>query len=1052
MKKSACFLALAAALFCGAAHAEKYVVIAPHDLVSIWQEYIVDRQTSFPAITFSVVDTRDIYSAYPYGTGKSCRNPAESIHAYLRANRTDLKYVVLGGPWVDATNLPTTNTLAVTGTTLTIDNTVPGVYVKPASDWDAEPSDMFYACLDLIGSQTYPWDSNGNGEYLDTSDAVASNDLTPDIVVARMALKPYAGYGKQYTPAKLLEGYRAKLARAEEASWDGAGRIFLNVDYVYNANVAISGSTMLRDEYEFYDSADNMFAAGTSTTYVDIEPIARRRIKEQIAPYRTLRPGLAALQQRWTRGYASNEAVANAYYAGDFDFAYVDCHGTAVKAADMNVTSLSKATGLTRILGIVSPCHTGHPDDFNSDCSAATSMGEAAIANPIGGALAGVFNSREGNVGGSFASTFNDGYDGNLTTYFLEGLFQKGYNVGEAWLYMLQTYSALSSSFKPILCEKMLYGDPLVTLAPTVPAEDHGTDAGISKSGQAVTLDGEGRYYVGQSFSCGTLTQSGEDTVLDFGSSTPSISKLVFSAGSATTLRNKSTGALTNLKPITVTDAKVTLETYDAITLSPTTATATTYALSGATLVFSTNPYRGQSNYNEFLYGTVTMANSRLVTDTTDSAVWGKTIAPLKLSVSGTDNSIVSTNGGTFKLSGTSTVTLATGAKLTLDARFVDGGSGTLVLDGAGTVTVPAADTLCGAVEVKSGTTLKLESLPLTRVTSLTIREGATLELPTTTDKGWQVLNPDDTELVIENMREDYYIFKGYYGSADSSVVEQGDTLVVLDGGEVDVTVAHQKAIEQIKAIRFLPKAVKTANAGPRLLELAFFDKNGTSLDWTGFTISEYLGGESQSPDSWTYQSSPNYLFDKRTPATSDETTLYGYSWRPIVKDTTLTAGQCWVQVESATAFAMPSGYSLAVGVVVNRGVTAWEVQVSDDLVNWYTSDTRTGVTVPSMCSWYGSGSATTAGYTLTTPGFDLKIGFLDGAKLLVPLAADASAGESFTLCELNGTYTDEQLKNALVVSVGGVVTGDYSATVTDGKLVVTLSTPTLPSLRVLIR
>ena len=152
---------LAVAVLTRLAMAADYVVIAPKKYVDLWTWYIGERAKTHPKISFAVKSAEEIYETYPYGDGKTYRNAAESIKAYINAaTQTGTKYFVLGGMWFDVQETAKT----VQGVALTVDNAIPGITAYPveakssAGFFERYPSDLYFAC-------PANWDPNNDGEY-----------------------------------------------------------------------------------------------------------------------------------------------------------------------------------------------------------------------------------------------------------------------------------------------------------------------------------------------------------------------------------------------------------------------------------------------------------------------------------------------------------------------------------------------------------------------------------------------------------------------------------------------------------------------------------------------------------------------------------------------------------------------------------------------------------------------------------------------------------------------------------------------------------------------
>ena len=137
-------------LVSGAALASDLLIVSPPALKDSWDYYAAQRRLATRR-AIDVVDTQDVYAAYPFGEGTSCRNAAESLHAFIRAAaQAGTTNFLLGGAWIDATKVETPIYL-LTGERLSLSNAVPGVCVgvvgSGMSETETTPSDFYYACV-----------------------------------------------------------------------------------------------------------------------------------------------------------------------------------------------------------------------------------------------------------------------------------------------------------------------------------------------------------------------------------------------------------------------------------------------------------------------------------------------------------------------------------------------------------------------------------------------------------------------------------------------------------------------------------------------------------------------------------------------------------------------------------------------------------------------------------------------------------------------------------------------------------------------------------------
>ena len=486
--------------------AADYLVIAPHDLVSAWETYIAARSNSVAGagLKFAVKDAAAIYAGYAFdsaNTNGSPRNPAESIHKFLRdykAANTNLKYVVLGGAWIDAQNLPTDLYFEGTDIPVSTNNAVPGVYVysnykSSGGAYGPYPSDMFYACLDIPASG-YPWDVDGDGQYLDDDENLLTADdggyqidYIPDIVVSRIPLKTANGYssncsfkdgsGNVLSLEDLLSAYTAKLARGEGESFSGAGSF---------AMIAGAAGGEYREEwktaeYNFYDGLPNCqdsdYASGS---YPGAELAIRRRLRDQFAANRPVKKAdILTANWNFSRDYSSWNNAWNGYLANDHEFEYIISHGgnnwaLVTSTWTFGADTMGSMTGLNLFSDFGGPCDTGCPDIQSTVDGVnyrSPSYADAAVLNPNGGCLATINNARAGVYDNSWSLSLDgDGLSSRHANRIAEAFVVEGKNAGEAWLYMARSKGRetfANANNISVLVQEMFYGDPLVK-APTV--------------------------------------------------------------------------------------------------------------------------------------------------------------------------------------------------------------------------------------------------------------------------------------------------------------------------------------------------------------------------------------------------------------------------------------------------------------------------------------------------------------------------------------------------------------------------------------------------------
>ena len=497
MTFAASLIGLALPLVC---NATECIIVAPDRMLADWQWYGERRHEVHPDVRFEAVALSTITNAFPHGAGLPCRCPQESIHAYLRqryAADGDLRYVLLGGTWQE----------------------VNGVITRPCGNPAMKlptdlASDYFYACLEFVGTYTkqpqahaYPWDANGDGVYLDFLD-VPNCDLTPELVVSRLPLKT----GEEITT------YVAKLQRGESPDFAGIGRFGIAASSIDQQTYPVDTGFACRDELEFYDGMVNETDPRHDRKLSDVEPVTRRRVREQISRWRPILEVKAIGDHEWTGGFATREAASADYYQSDREFGFISSHGLWDGAMYFTATNFYAATGLTLVNDCLFCCLTGMPD-IKERC-----LGNASVAAPHGGALASLNNSRNGWIGNK--QTFDDGYSLFLANEVMVNFLSKRLPIGDAWLESTRKYvtngKGLVGSYETMaLVEAILYGDPLVRVPPPPPSPTYagpgltvtGTQAWMTatltqRPGETFTLGGEGTFRVMQELvvSNGNLT------------------------------------------------------------------------------------------------------------------------------------------------------------------------------------------------------------------------------------------------------------------------------------------------------------------------------------------------------------------------------------------------------------------------------------------------------------------------------------------------------------------------------------------------------------------
>jgi len=448
-----------------------YLLLSPPDFVEDWNWYVEKRREVHPELTYLVKNTAEIYAEYPFGEGNECRNAAESIHAYLRANRSTMNfsYIVLGGAWLDAQNRQNRTTYFATGETMSLSNCVPGVYGYPRENWREIPSDMFYACLDMRYDQRYPWDENQDGVYIDQNNC-SRNDLMPDVAVSRITLNPWTGNNSPYNRHTLLTNYVAKLARGEAKTFAGHFHYGVSADSTGSRRKRANRDRMYYNELEFYDGMPNMFDPVHSDWIEDNEKATRERFHGQFGKWRPVLSVQGMMSFTWTPGFANLSQAIDDYYNRDKDYGFVYSHGWAQGATHFQANRFATGRGLTLLNGSNGPCDTGYVDyyvTFQNRPTLAYNLGDSGVSSPVGGALCSINNTRWGWAGGS------NGYDESMSYMMLNrslvGFNAMGLTVGQSWLkgvvdYAKQGAPQNGSTSTWTLTEQICYGDPLVQL------------------------------------------------------------------------------------------------------------------------------------------------------------------------------------------------------------------------------------------------------------------------------------------------------------------------------------------------------------------------------------------------------------------------------------------------------------------------------------------------------------------------------------------------------------------------------------------------------------
>lgn len=759
-------------------------IIAPPDLVAAWEGYAAKRKTMRPELSIRVTGTDAIYHAHPFGDGLPNRNAAESIHAHIRAlAATGTSHFLLGGMWLDA-QTPETNVFFRTGERLSLSNCVPGVCAQfelKEREIVATPSDLFYACLDGVDETTpHPWDSDGNGLYLETNE-VASCDCVADVAVGRFAPIPY-DYGKTgevLSMAQLIAAYADKVARGEGADFAGTGTLGV-------ANALVVGALNRTDatlgrpfkEMTFFDDVPNLWQSNHVGKIADSEYTARETVRTCIVPYWPVRAveSVHASAPAFAFRYGTLSEAQEGYYAADMVYAICRAHGSVTQASASRGSicftrdGFAQATGLSLFNDFCLPCRTGQIDYWRKGEDDRTyvepALGLAAIVSPTGGAVAGVHNVREGLIDSFNSASLKDGYSQTMSYYLARRLFVSGDTTfGEAFLHARQEYVARYGTGNPRLYvqgEQFFYGDPTIRLpdVPKVAAFDE--TAAFTQSCTVVTatvsavssarLDGPAAFKVME-----TLTVSATNLVCAVPGG---VGRKIAFATNNVPGRLELTGDapfyLGGLAHGARVDVRGSGKILNATGFD---ATFQTLTVAGTDAAAETNVWR--TGRNDTGTGRVDVARSTLCAEAIDLSgdgrsywlrpchlsdatlclsgafAWGRkrggVYQSFVLDVAGTSTvCAVASTDTRVALVGTNVVRVAADAALTLDVPFVDADNGTLLLEGAGVVTAARIDALAGVVEVASNVTLAVVDSPLP-VRALIVRAGATLQLPVNT-------------------------------------------------------------------------------------------------------------------------------------------------------------------------------------------------------------------------------------------------------------------------------------------------------------------------------
>lgn len=730
-------LALLALAFAGLAYADapKVIIISPSDLVDAWTGYANARTSG----EYSVVNASDIYEEYSYTTGEAGqpRNPAESIHAFIRAKAAEgVGYFMLGGAWFDAQNAEKKVYFQGTDIALGLNNAIPGVY-QYAYNNSASPSDLFYACLDEESSGH--WDTDGDGKYLNDveyTDGVENYDLTPDVVVSRVSLKSATGmdlWGVKINEgstdlAAMIAAFSAKVAAGEAADFAGRDKYALIAGAVNDNLYKEERKQVLplfEREYEYYDGLPNFGdPAHGNTGNATTELLVRRRLRDQIAAVRPVVETDILASGGWARRYGSFGDAVEGYRANSHEFDMMYSHGLisggevwglSVGGQFLHPGHFGTMTGLNLFADYAGPCFGGVPDNSftrNGRTYADFSCVEAMIANPTGGAVAAVGNARSGIYEGNYTVDFDNDFSWKLANRMLVNFIQENTTAGDAWKNTITSYvddkAVINGTHVLIIAQEMLYGDPLAKLPVATPdpalvgietsetaltineGRGHGGEGVVFTGAKGnLTLEGNEPYYLG-GLKNATLEINGNNKTIDldtceFGQDAGGLS--LASNIETATLRSTKRGSLASLNNNLYLRAGVSVEldTWDAF--GDTKGTIQVGG-AGAELVIGPNLcYPERDGHGESLNADISFITKR---------------RSLLVRVK---------KGGLF------TPAFALRASEPNNYNEV-------------AYQIDAYDGLGGAVTVPANATLTLNELPLSRIDTLTVAKGATLNLP----------------------------------------------------------------------------------------------------------------------------------------------------------------------------------------------------------------------------------------------------------------------------------------------------------------------------------
>ena len=762
-----------------------YVLIAPPKYYTNWVSYVEWRASTRPELTLIAKNAIEIYEDYPYagyvstnGTAYTAadpasniwRNAAESIHAYLRAMRDEhgLEYAVLAGAWFNCRSSSPGKFYG--GEMMSITNAIPGLYVN--GGWGQQPSDLFYACLELLGG-TYPWDKDGDGVY-GKGTAHTAVDVVPDIAVSRISFKPSTYVAAGMSVPEMIEAYTNKLAKAETEDFAGNHRFSANWGPL-KGSMTISQTTYTGRDYEFeyFDGMKNIFDPAHGNSLYDKELATRLFFRNGVA--RNLPLG----------GMVENNSAATE--AGYFEMIQTCAHGLENGTCGFLTSTANNAKGLSKLYCAISPCLTGCPD-WNENGYVQPSLAETFIQNPKGGTVVSFAGGRVGyyQPDGNMYTYGPDLYSKRIEYNFFSNAIIATNSLGKAWQ-MMESKMATEGSMgngqsRWCLYNQFMYGDPLVRFSTPehfyasyanrrmtglASAESEATVAADGGTGLdpftftdargKVTFASPSNYYVGGVTNAAEVVLAGTNTTLDL-TLVADLDRLTFAAGGRKNIvRTKVAGALKKFMPLELNDSGVVLETNQAGGTEP--STNLFARLDGGALGFYPNPNYGLSAGSwECILQPIEMKNgSTFTADRTTTLALGSSKYPgtASFTIAGT-NAWTSTNGGAIKLCGTTEVALAADSCLQINANVLDNGNGSLKFTGTGAAEFVSASGAGGTLEIGEGATMILDAIPFAHLTNLVVHANARIILPESDSDFWQIAPLTGCTLSIDDSAQFY--------------------------------------------------------------------------------------------------------------------------------------------------------------------------------------------------------------------------------------------------------------------------------------------------------